>query len=259
MKHFKESYLPKIDDLTGLSKGLIIDTEATGLDPHTSDILELAIREFFYCPKTKKILSAGNSYSWLHQPKTILSERITELTGITNDMVYGKSIDWDIVNTIVDSADVIIAHNSKFDYDQISSYLIVPPIHCSLSLIDWDSRVLCDEIKRDQVSLCHNIGGFLYKAHRALNDANALLLLLVTTDTLHELLSPRITLSLKGYIPDNFFKDYLQPRRFKINHQTNVVSKEYPKTTNLDLIKRDILSNSFNYDPRIALEFSHEK
>ena len=48
-------------------------------------------------------------------PGVDISSFITELTGITNEMVSGKHIDGSSVSEFLKDVDLIIAHNAKFD------------------------------------------------------------------------------------------------------------------------------------------------
>ncbi|MBP2562293.1 DNA polymerase III epsilon subunit-like protein [Neorhizobium galegae] len=54
-------------------------------------------------------------YGGLQKPSGPLPAEITRLTGITDDMVAGEVIDKVALRSLIDPADLIIAHNAGFD------------------------------------------------------------------------------------------------------------------------------------------------
>ncbi len=94
--------------------GLVLDVETTGLDPRADEIIELAMLPFLYT-ETGRITAVLPPFSRLRQPTRPIPETITRLTGITDAMVAGHSIDPDDVAAFVAPADLVIAHNAKFD------------------------------------------------------------------------------------------------------------------------------------------------
>ncbi|MDA9976070.1 exonuclease domain-containing protein [Alphaproteobacteria bacterium] len=72
--------------------GLIIDTETTGLDPRTSEIIELAMLAFSFSPDGR-VFRIADVFAQLRQPSHPIPPEITKLTGIDDSMVAGKSID----------------------------------------------------------------------------------------------------------------------------------------------------------------------
>ena len=78
--------------------GIYIDTETTGINPNKEEIIELAMVpfEFDSAGKIYRILPEYNSFQDPHKP---IPEKITQITGITDDMVKGQSIDMaEVVN-----------------------------------------------------------------------------------------------------------------------------------------------------------------
>ena len=73
-----------------LAKGVVIDTETTGLDPDTSKIIEIGLVAFEYDPVSGQPIRVIGSYGGLEDPGHPLSKETTELTGITDAMVAGQ-------------------------------------------------------------------------------------------------------------------------------------------------------------------------
>ena len=97
-----------------LSDYIIFDIETTGLDSAYDEIIEIGAIKV----KNNKIVSKFNS---LVKPKNEIDEYITELTGITNEMVKDaptiEEILPDFMNYI--GNDILIGHNVNFDINFI--------------------------------------------------------------------------------------------------------------------------------------------
>lgn len=157
-----------------LAKGVVIDTETTGLDADTCKIIEIGLVAFEYDPVTGQPIRVIGSYGGLEDPGYPLSEETTELTGITDAMVAGQRIDDDRVSALVSNASIVIAHNADFDRPFLENRLPVfatLPWGCSLSDIDWMSEKLGSR-KLDYIAYQM---GFFFGAHRAEEDCQALL------------------------------------------------------------------------------------
>src|SRR5690606_10885352 len=88
-----------------------------------------------------------------------------------------QSIDWKIVENLLEKCQIIIAHNASFDRPFIDKLSMVSKNKiwgCSLNQIDWNSFGFPVR-KLDVLSIYH---GFFTDAHRALHDADALIYLL---------------------------------------------------------------------------------
>lgn len=97
-----------------LSDYIIFDIETTGLDSSYDEVIEIGAIKL----KNNKIVSKFNS---LVKPKNEIDEYITELTGITNEMVKDaptiEEILPDFMNYI--GNDILIGHNVNFDINFI--------------------------------------------------------------------------------------------------------------------------------------------
>lgn len=76
--------------------GIILDTETTGLDPRTDTVIELAMLSFEYHARGQ-VCRVLNRFQSFNDPGQPISAEITRLTGITDEMVTGQTIDLGVV------------------------------------------------------------------------------------------------------------------------------------------------------------------
>ena len=160
-----------------LAKGVIVDTETTGLNPDTDKIMEIGLVAFEYDPETGQAYGNLESFGALENPGIPITPEITEITGITNEMVAGKRIDDARVAELVSEASIVIAHNSKFDRPFLEQRFPVfeeLPWGCSFARVDWDGEGLGAR-KLDYIAFQF---GFFFDAHRAETGCQALLTIL---------------------------------------------------------------------------------
>ena len=91
-----------------------LDTETTGVNRANDKIIELALKVATFEKSSGMIVSIDQVYASFNDPGEEISQEITMLTGISNDMVQGQSIDWGMVDTILKDADIVVAHNASF-------------------------------------------------------------------------------------------------------------------------------------------------
>lgn len=157
-----------------LVKGVIVDTETTGLDQATDKIIEIGLVAFEYDPESGQAYRVLDTYGGLEDPGFPITPEITEITGITNEMVSGKRIDDARVTALVQDASLVIAHNSKFDRPFLEQRLPIfetLPWGCSFAQVDWTSEGFG---ARSLDYLAYRFG-FFFDAHRAEADCMALL------------------------------------------------------------------------------------
>lgn len=156
----------------------IVDTETTGTDPMHDEIIDIAVvtLEVDQAGEIIGIASAGQALRDPHMP---IPPHITRLTGITDDDVRGKVIDLDRLEHRLRNADVLIAHNARFDIAFLEN--LMPGIAgaawaCSASDLDWPSL----EAGLDGRALGHLLmqAGWFNEAHRAMADVVSLIHLL---------------------------------------------------------------------------------
>jgi DNA polymerase III subunit epsilon len=156
--------------------GVILDVETTGLDPARDEVIELAMIKFRYSERDE-VAGVSDIFQSLNEPTSPIPPAITEITGITDAMVAGHKIDAAAVDAFVTDANIVIAHNAKFDRPFVEKvWPIFAQRHwaCSLAEVDWlkygfgGAKLLY---------LLADIGYF-HDAHRAVDDCQALLKIL---------------------------------------------------------------------------------
>jgi DNA polymerase III subunit epsilon len=94
--------------------GVLVDTETTGLDPSRDEIIEIGMVAFTY-DDDGGLGDVVGVFSALRQPYAPIPPEITRLTCITAEMVAGKTMSIDAIEAFIAPADLVIAHNAKFD------------------------------------------------------------------------------------------------------------------------------------------------
>lgn len=153
-----------------------IDVETTGMRAEASDVIELGVMLGEY--DENRIIRVADEYCEFQEPFYSISPMITNLTGITDQMVRGKSLDMDRILSILDRADGIVAHNASFDRGFVSRLLpetLDMDWYCSVRQIRWKNYGF-ENGKLQQLLRAHRIQ--VENAHRALDDAKNLALLL---------------------------------------------------------------------------------
>jgi len=154
--------------------GICIDTETTGLNHFQDKIIEMGMVAFEYDPTTAGIIRVCGRYSGFEDPGFPLSAEITEITGITDDMLRGQAFDDDRINHLAGQATMIIAHNAAFDRKFVEARFPAfskIPWACSVSQINWQAEKISTRVLE---YLLFKFGWFIH-AHRALDDAEGLL------------------------------------------------------------------------------------
>jgi DNA polymerase-3 subunit epsilon len=159
-----------------IKRGVFVDTETTGLDPDTDEIVELAMLSFDYAVDGTYVSPAA-SFDRLRDPGRPISSEVSALTGITDEMVCGKNIDPAEVASFLEGAALVIAHNASFDRrfcERSFPVFADKPWACSLHEVDWKAEGF-DSARLSQLATAC---GLFFDGHRALNDCEAALELL---------------------------------------------------------------------------------
>lgn len=165
-------------------RGIILDTETTGLNHRRDEIIEIGILAFTF-DEHGAIGDMTGVYGGLQQPSGPIPVEITRLTGITDDMVAGRSIDMSVLQALIGPADLVIAHNAGFDRpfcEAFSNVFSGKAWACSNAEINWTSRGF------EGTKLAYLIGqaGYFHEGHRAVDDCFALLEVLDRTVHAHD-------------------------------------------------------------------------
>lgn len=153
--------------------GILLDVETTGLNTAQDEIIELAMVKFDYLPDDR-IARITDVFSSFNEPQNPVPVEITELTGITDEMVLGHHIDPNAVSAFASDAVIIVAHNANFDRKFAERYW---PLFerkswaCSATEIEWRRHGF------DGSRLGYLLAGIglFHQAHRAIDDCRALI------------------------------------------------------------------------------------
>ena len=160
-----------------LQRGVVLDTETTGLNVEEDQVIELGMIVFEFDPVQGTIHRVLEVFDELEDPLRPIPAETTAIHHITDEMVRGKRIDDAQVEAIVKSASVVIAHNAAFDRPFVEKRW---PIFenkqwaCSIRDIDWKS----EGVNSAKLEFLLQTQGIFYEAHRAETDCWALLELL---------------------------------------------------------------------------------
>lgn len=157
--------------------GLVIDTETTGLDTTKDKVIELGFVAFAYDAGTGMIFDVLHTFDGFEDPGEPLSDIVKQITGISDEMVAGQSLDDGEINGWLEKTDLIIAHNAGFDRPMVERRLpkaVAANWACTLKGIDWEAENISSR-KLDYIA--YQLGYF-FEGHRAVNDAQATLHLL---------------------------------------------------------------------------------
>lgn len=157
-----------------VGRGLVLDTETTGMAPDQDKIIEVAILAFEFCLDTGQIFRVVDTYSGLEDPQMPIPPAAAAVNGITDEMVSGQSFDDGRIEEMARGAAIVIAHNAGFDRPFMERRFPVfsaLPWACSIKQIDWRQQGL-GSAKLEWLAWQ---AGYFYDAHRAEVDCQVLL------------------------------------------------------------------------------------
>jgi DNA polymerase-3 subunit epsilon len=158
----------------------VVDVETTGINPDRDRIIEFGICLIEYDRHEGRIYRVLGSWEWFEDPGFSIPPEITNLTGITDEMVAGHSIDDRAVNDLLGRVVLVIAHNAAFDRRFLERRLPAFTIKhwgCSRADLDWKA----EGIRSSALEFVAYSLGFFHDGHRAASDCRA---------TLHMLAQP---------------------------------------------------------------------
>ena len=160
-----------------LRTAIFLDLETTGLDPARDEIIEIALVPFTYGRGSGRLYEVGKAFQGLRQPTMPIPDKITELTGLDDAMVAGKSIDPADIARFIAGSSLVIAHNARFDRpfaERFCPTFATVPWACSLSQVPWQDEGFAGT----RLEYLAMGSGFFYDAHRATDDCLAAIELL---------------------------------------------------------------------------------
>jgi DNA polymerase III subunit epsilon len=158
---------------------LFVDVETTGLDPVVDEIVDLAMVPFTYDTASGVIYEIREPFQSFRQPTNPIPAAITAITGITDEMVAGHTIDPMEVVGFIDRSALVIAHNAAFDRRFLERLCgpIKRPWVCSMTQIDW----VAEGYDGTRLAYLATSAGFFYDKHQAAADCFAGIEMLATT------------------------------------------------------------------------------
>ncbi|WP_202308536.1 3'-5' exonuclease [Mesorhizobium sp. L-8-10] len=160
----------------GERTAILVDTETTGLEVTSDEVVEIAMLAVSY-NEFGELGEPLRTFEGMQEPSIPLPETVTRITGLTSEALAGARIDANALTSFVERADLIIAHNAAFDRpmcEKLNPSFARKPWACSATELPWSQ--LGHESSKLKYLLLEN--GYFYPPHRALNDCYALLQLL---------------------------------------------------------------------------------
>lgn len=181
----------------------VIDIETTGGNPQRDKITEIAI----YVHDGKNVVG---EFTTLINPEKAIPYYISQMTGITDDMVVDAPKFYEVAKKIVELTDghIFVAHNAQFDYRFIQSefkqlgYAFERDTLCTVRL---SRKLIPGKSSYSLGNLCNDLGIKINDRHRASGDALAtvkLLELLLNVDKTAETSAFNPTPDRKGLHPN---------------------------------------------------------
>ncbi len=149
-----------------------VDVETTGLDTEECRVIEVGIVRFERGQPAER-------WGMLVDPGVPIPEKVVKVTGITDEMVAGKSkfkdVKWLIRSRIQDR--LFVAYNSDFDHRVLEREfercgLTMPRVPVLDPLV-WARRMMPSADSHSLENVCRKLGVDLDNAHRAEHDAEA--------------------------------------------------------------------------------------
>lgn len=153
-----------------MPKLLLLDTETTGFG-ETDEPIEVAF-SLIEVSAEGHLVEEIRTYSGLRQPSVAISAKAQSVHGIKATDVYGKELDNKLIKELIESADILVAHNADFDARMLRS--IYPGImekvwRCTYRQWPWP-KTSCQKLADAAMML----GIEIKQTHRALEDVNVL-------------------------------------------------------------------------------------
>ncbi|KXV14700.1 DNA polymerase III subunit epsilon [Acetobacter malorum] len=176
LRRLRPHWLEAMPEGRRVRKGLFLDLETTGLDAAFDEIIEIGMVPFAYT-LDGGLIGVLPTFSRLREPSVPVPPRITELTGLTQDMLAGHSIAPEEVADFSADASLVIAHNAAFDRPFIEAFcpaFAEKPWACSMADVPWDEA----GFEGRKLGYLATQAGFFFEGHRATDDCLASLALL---------------------------------------------------------------------------------
>ena len=157
----------------GDNVAIVVDVETTGLDHRRDEVIEIGMVAFVH-DGAGRVGPVIGALSLLREPSVEISPEITRLTGITSEMVAGCRLDLDVVTALLRPADLIIAHNARFDRnfcERLHDDFRHKAWACSVAEVKWSEF----GYEGSKLGYLVSQSGWFHRGHRAVDDCHALL------------------------------------------------------------------------------------
>jgi DNA polymerase-3 subunit epsilon len=243
--------------------GIVLDFETTGLNPAKDEIIEVAMIKFQYS-ETDEIAGVSDVFQSYNEPSVPIPALVTDLTGITNQMVAGHRIDMAALEAFVADANIVIAHNTGFDRkfaERLSPIFEHKHWACTQTEIDWRKHGFGGA---KLGYLLADIGHF-HNAHRAIDDCHALVEIIAhpipaaARSVFAELIdcARRTTIRIWAQHSPFELKDALKARGYRWNDGTDGRPKSWfidvdedKRDTELSYLKKEIYHREVDIECR---------
>ena len=210
-----------------IRKLVILDTETTGVD-NSAELIELAFCVCSYDVRTRMVLSIDCCFDAFSKPEKELSQEVSELTHITNDMLPKQKLSHDDFKEYLPEKCLVVAHNASFDRRILErSYpYVLADLHWadSMTEIDWRKK----GFNGKGLEMLLTQAGYWYEAHRAINDVLALLWLIISTGSLAELCNNASKVSLEVRLSVSYAeKDQVKELGFRWHGEDKTWSRNF--------------------------------
>ena len=158
-------------------KVAIVDTETTGVAAHDEPISVGILLVEIETASGKLIWEIARYHGW-REPRVAIHPKAYAVHGKSADDLAGKVLDLASITSLIDEAEVLVAHNAQFDARMLSVVCDVAstkPWLCSLQQFPWPTTI--GRKKLD--SVCEFYGVARASRHDALADCEALLAVLL--------------------------------------------------------------------------------
>ena len=154
--------------------GLFVDCETTGMHWGRHEVVEVALLPFTYTPEGRLAeVLADEAQAHRRDPGRALDAATTGRTGLSDADVRGRHIDVAAASALIARADLVVAHNARFDRPLLERVLPASRARrwaCSRLEVPWRAAGAPSDALH--CLLCH-YGVFAPRRHRALADCEA--------------------------------------------------------------------------------------
>ena len=157
----------------------VVDTETTGLSAYYDEIIEIGILKV----RSREIV---DQYSQLIHPSYPISDFITSLTGINNEMVADMPTVTEVKNEVLSflGDDIVLGHNTSFDMRFLKAGFGEPLQNEYMDTLQF-SRKLYPELRHHTLADMSEYLGLSNNAHRAIKDC-------ISTQELYEAIKDKM-------------------------------------------------------------------